>query len=162
MNNGETEPKDGVKMGIFGKIFPSHNDRELKKIYKTVDKVVALEDKFKAMSDDELKACTQNYIDRFADGESLDSLLPEAFATVREASDRVLGMRHFYVQLVGGVVLYQGRIAEMRTGEGKTLVATLAAYLKAITKQGVHVVTVNEYLASATQNGWARYINSSA
>lgn len=147
MNNGETEPKDGVKMGIFGKIFPSHNDRELKKIYKTVDKVVALEDKFKAMSDDELKACTQNYIDRFADGESLDSLLPEAFATVREASDRVLGMRHFYVQLVGGVVLYQGRIAEMRTGEGKTLVATLAAYLKAITKQGVHVVTVNEYLA---------------
>ncbi len=147
MDNGETEPKDGVKMGIFGKIFPSHNDRELKKIYKTVDKVVALEDKFKAMSDDELKACTQNYIDRFADGESLDSLLPEAFATVREASDRVLGMRHFYVQLVGGVVLYQGRIAEMRTGEGKTLVATLAAYLKAITKQGVHVVTVNEYLA---------------
>ncbi len=134
-------------MGLFRKLFPTHNDRELKKIYKIVDKVVALEEKFKAMSDDELKACTQNYVDRYQQGESLDSLLPEAFATVREASDRVLGMRHFYVQLVGGVVLYQGRIAEMRTGEGKTLVATLAAYLKAITKKGVHVVTVNEYLA---------------
>ena len=134
-------------MGIFGKLFPSHNDRELKKIYKTVDKVVALEEKFKAMSDEELKACTAQYMQRYEDGESLDSILPEAFATVREASDRVLGMRHFYVQLVGGVVLYQGRIAEMRTGEGKTLVATLAAYLKALTKQGVHVVTVNEYLA---------------
>ena len=134
-------------MGIFGKIFPSHNDRELKKIYKTVDKVVALEEKFKAMSDEELKACTKQYTDRIEQGESLDSLLPEAFATVREASDRVLGMRHFYVQLVGGVVLYQGRIAEMRTGEGKTLVATLAGYLKALAKKGVHVVTVNEYLA---------------
>ncbi|MDE6757881.1 MAG: preprotein translocase subunit SecA [Clostridia bacterium] len=134
-------------MGIFGKIFPSHNDRELKRINKTVDKVVALEDKFKAMSDDELKACTAQYMQRYQDGESLDSLLPEAFATVREASARVLGMRHFYVQLVGGVVLYQGRIAEMRTGEGKTLVATLAGYLKALAKQGVHVVTVNEYLA---------------
>ena len=134
-------------MGIFRKIFPSHNDRELKRIYKTVDKVVALEEKFKAMSDDELKACTSQYIERYQQGESLDSLLPEAFATVREASDRVLNMRHFYVQLVGGVVLYQGRIAEMRTGEGKTLVATLAGYLKALAKQGVHVVTVNEYLA---------------
>lgn len=134
-------------MGIFRKIFPSHNDRELKKIYKTVDRVVALEEQFKAMSDEDLRACTQNYIERFNGGESLDSLLPEAFATVREASDRTLGMRHFYVQLVGGVALYQGRIAEMRTGEGKTLVATLAAYLKAIEKKGVHVVTVNEYLA---------------
>ncbi|MDE6188887.1 MAG: DEAD/DEAH box helicase, partial [Clostridia bacterium] len=134
-------------MGILKKIFPSHNDRQLKKIYKIADKVVALEDKFKAMSDDELKACTQNFRDRYENGESLDSLLPEAFATVREASDRVLGMRHFYVQIVGGIVLYQGRIAEMRTGEGKTLVATLAVYLKAIEKKGVHVVTVNEYLA---------------
>lgn len=140
-------PKEGTEMGIFGKIFPSHNDRELKKIYKTVDKIVALEEKFKAMSDDELKACTVQYMQRYQEGESLDSLLPEAFATVREASDRVLGMRHFYVQLVGGVVLYQGRIAEMRTGEGKTLVATLAGYLKALAKKGVHVVTVNEYLA---------------
>lgn len=134
-------------MGILSKIFPSHNDRELKKIYKTVDKIVALEDTYKAMSDEELKACTQALMDRREQGESLDSLLVEAFATVREASDRVLGMRHFYVQLVGGVVLYQGRIAEMRTGEGKTLVATLAAYLKALDKKGVHIVTVNEYLA---------------
>lgn len=134
-------------MGLLGKIFPSHNDRELKRINKIVDKVEALEEKFKAMSDEELKACTQNYVERCAGGESLDSLLPEAFATVREASDRVLGMRHFRVQLIGGVVLYQGRIAEMRTGEGKTLVATLAAYLKAIEKKGVHIVTVNEYLA---------------
>ncbi|MDE5910852.1 MAG: DEAD/DEAH box helicase, partial [Clostridia bacterium] len=134
-------------MGLLGKIFPSHNDRELKKINKIVDKIEALEDKFKAMSDEELKACTQSYVERHQAGESLDSLLPEAFATVREASGRVLGMRHFRVQLIGGVVLYQGRIAEMRTGEGKTLVATLAAYLKAIDKKGVHVVTVNDYLA---------------
>lgn len=134
-------------MGLFGKIFPSHNDRELKKINKIVDKIEALEDKFKAMSDIELKACTQSYVERRQGGESLDSLLPEAFATVREASARVLGMRHFRVQLIGGVVLYQGRIAEMRTGEGKTLVATLAAYLKALDKKGVHIVTVNEYLA---------------
>ena len=134
-------------MGILSKIFLSHNDRELKRIYKTVDKVVALEDTYKAMSDDELKACTQALMQRREEGESLEALLPEAFATVREASDRVLGMRHFYVQLVGGVVLYQGRIAEMRTGEGKTLVATLAAYLKALDKKGVHIVTVNEYLA---------------
>ncbi|MDE5756952.1 MAG: preprotein translocase subunit SecA [Clostridia bacterium] len=134
-------------MGFLGKIFPSHNDRELKKINKIVDKIEALEDNFKAMSDEELKACTQSYVERRQAGESLDSLLPEAFATVREASRRVLGMRHFRVQLIGGVVLYQGRIAEMRTGEGKTLVATLAAYLKAIDKKGVHVVTVNDYLA---------------
>ena len=133
-------------MGLLSKLF-SHNERELKKINKLVDKIDALEDKFKAMSDEELKACTQNYVERRASGESLDSLLPEAFATVREASDRVLGMRHFRVQLIGGIVLYQGRIAEMRTGEGKTLVATLAAYLKALDKKGVHVVTVNEYLA---------------
>ncbi len=134
-------------MGLLGKIFPSHNDRELKKINKIVDKIEALEDKFKAMTDEELKSCTQSYVERRQAGESLDALLPEAFATVREASDRVLGMRHFRVQLIGGVVLYQGRIAEMRTGEGKTLVATLAAYLKAIDKKGVHVVTVNDYLA---------------
>ena len=139
--------KGRCNMGFLNKIFPSHNDRELKKINKIVDKIEALEDKFKAMSDDELKACTQSYVERRQQGESLDSLLPEAFATVREASGRVLGMRHFRVQLIGGVVLYQGRIAEMRTGEGKTLVATLAAYLKALDKKGVHVVTVNEYLA---------------
>ena len=134
-------------MGLFRKIFPSRNDRRLKKINKIVDKIEALADTFKAMTDEELQGCTQKYIDRYNEGESLDSLLPEAFATMREASERVLGMRHFRVQLIGGVVLYQGRIAEMRTGEGKTLVATLPAYLQAIAKKGVHIVTVNEYLA---------------
>ena len=134
-------------MGLFRKIFPSRNDRRLKKINKIVDKIEALADTFKAMTDEELQGCTQKYIDRYNEGESLDSLLPEAFATMREASERVLGMRHFRVQLIGGVVLYQGRIAEMRTGEGKTFVATLPAYLQAIAKKGVHIVTVNEYLA---------------
>lgn len=134
-------------MGLLRKIFPSRNDRRLKKINKIVDKIEALADTFKAMTDEELQGCTQKYIDRYNEGESLDSLLPEAFATMREASERVLGMRHFRVQLIGGVVLYQGRIAEMRTGEGKTLVATLPAYLQAIAKKGVHIVTVNEYLA---------------
>ena len=140
-------PKVGSDMGLFRKIFPSRNDRRLKKINKIVDKIEALSDTFKAMTDEELQGCTQKYIDRYNEGESLDSLLPEAFATMREASERVLGMRHFRVQLIGGVVLYQGRIAEMRTGEGKTLVATLPAYLQAIAKKGVHIVTVNEYLA---------------
>ncbi len=140
-------PKVGSDMGLFRKIFPSRNDRRLKKINKIVDKIEALADTFKAMTDEELQGCTQKYIDRYNEGESLDSLLPEAFATMREASERVLGMRHFRVQLIGGVVLYQGRIAEMRTGEGKTLVATLPAYLQAIAKKGVHIVTVNEYLA---------------
>lgn len=138
--------KGRYNMGLFRKIFPSLNDRRLKKIKKIVDKIEAMGDTFKAMSDEELQGCTQKYIDRFNAGESLDSLLPEAFATVREASDRVLGMRHFPVQLMGGIVLYQGRIAQMSTGEGKTLVATLAAYLKAIEKKGVHIVTVNDYL----------------
>ena len=140
-------PKVGSDMGLFRKIFPSRNDRRLKKINKIVDKIEALADTFKAMTDEELQGCTQKYIDRYNEGESLDSLLPETFATMREASERVLGMRHFRVQLIGGVVLYQGRIAEMRTGEGKTLVATLPAYLQAIAKKGVHIVTVNEYLA---------------
>ncbi len=140
-------PKVGSDMGLFRKIFPSRNDRRLKKINKIVDKIEALADTFKAMTDEEIQGCTQKYIDRYNEGESLDSLLPEAFATMREASERVLGMRHFRVQLIGGVVLYQGRIAEMRTGEGKTLVATLPAYLQAIAKKGVHIVTVNEYLA---------------
>lgn len=131
----------------LSKLFPSYNDRELKKINKIVDKIEALEEEFKQKTDEELRACTQKYIERVAEGESLDSLLPEAFATVREASARILNMRHFRVQLIGGVVLFQGRIAEMRTGEGKTLVATLPAYLAALTKKGVHIVTVNEYLA---------------
>ena len=134
-------------MGILSALFPNKDARELKKLKKTADKVVALEPKFQAMSDEELVACTQSYKDRYAAGEKLDDLLPEAFATVREASWRVLGMKHFYVQIIGGIVLHQGRIAELKTGEGKTLVATLPAYLNALTGDGMHIVTVNEYLA---------------
>ena len=134
-------------MGFLSKIFPDHNERELRKVRKIADKVVALEDKFKAMTDEELAACTESYKRRYAEGETLDQLLPEAFATVREASTRVLGLRHFYVQIMGGIVLHEGRIAEMRTGEGKTLVATLPAYLNALTGEGMQIVTVNEYLA---------------
>lgn len=130
-------------MGLFG----NANERALKKIRKIADKVVALEERFKVMSDDELRAMTALFKERYAGGESLDDLLPEAYATVREASARVLGMRHFYVQIMGGIVLHQGRIAEMKTGEGKTLVATLPAYLNAIRGEGVHIVTANEYLA---------------
>lgn len=132
---------------MLSKIFPNYNDKQLKKIGKIVDKVEELEAKFQAMSDDELRECTQSYRDRYNNGESLDALLPEAFATVREASMRVLQMKHYRVQLIGGVVLHQGKIAEMRTGEGKTLVATLAAYLNAIPGKGTHIVTVNDYLA---------------
>ncbi|WP_284125197.1 preprotein translocase subunit SecA [Parerythrobacter aestuarii] len=128
-------------------IFGSSNDRYVKSIGKVVDQVNALEEQVKALSDDELKAQTQKFRDQLADGKTLDDILPEAFATVREASIRVLGMRHFDVQLVGGVVLHRGEISEMKTGEGKTLVATLATYLNAIEGKGVHVVTVNDYLA---------------
>src|SRR5690606_25034711 len=113
----------------------------------TVARVNALEPDMQALSDDALRAKTDEFRQRHADGESLDQLLPEAFAVVREAGRRVLGMRHFDVQLIGGIVLHQGRIAEMRTGEGKTLVATLAAYLNALSGKGVHVITVNDYLA---------------
>ncbi len=130
-------------MGLFG----NENKAQVKKLKKIADKVVALEEKYKAYTDDELKACTQDFKDRYANGESLMDLLPEAYAVCREASDRVLKMRHFYVQILGGIALHQGRIAEMATGEGKTLVATLPAYLNALTGLGVHVVTVNEYLA---------------
>ena len=134
-------------MGILSTLFPSRDERELKKLKKTADKVIALAPKFEAMTDEELTGCTALYKERYAAGETLDSLLPEAFATVIEASSRVLGMRHFYVQIIGGIVLHQGRIAEMKTGEGKTLVATLPAYLNALTGNGMHIVTVNEYLA---------------
>ena len=134
-------------MGILSSIFPDRNERELRKVRKIADKVVALEDKFKAMTDEELAACTEKYKKRYAEGETLDQLLPEAFATVREASTRVLGLRHFYVQIMGGIVLHEERIAEMRTGEAKTLVATLPAYLNALTGEGMQIVTVNEYLA---------------
>ena len=134
-------------MGLFESVFGTHSSRELKKINPTVAKINALEPEFKALSDEELRGKTDIFKKRLADGETLDDILPEAFATVREASRRVLGMRHFDCQLVGGIVLHQGRIAEMKTGEGKTLVATLPAYLNALTGNGVHIVTVNDYLA---------------
>ena len=134
-------------MGLMTKLFGTYSDRELKAIYPLVDKVEALEDEYRALTDAQLRAKTDEFKERYAQGESLDDLLPEAFATVREAADRVLGLRPYRVQLVGGVVLHQGRIAEMKTGEGKTLVATLPAYLNALTGKGVHIVTVNDYLA---------------
>ncbi len=132
---------------VLTKIFGSKNDRELKRIRPTVERINELEPRFQALSDDELKAMTPRFKERLEAGEPLDDLLPEAFATVREAARRVLGMRHFDVQLIGGVVLHEGKIAEMKTGEGKTLVATLPVYLNALTGRGVHVVTVNDYLA---------------
>ena len=135
------------RMGLFDKLFGSYSDRELKRITPIADKIEALADEYAAKSDDELRLKTEEFKERLAAGETLDDLLPEAFATVREASWRVLGMRPFRVQLIGGIVLHQGRIAEMKTGEGKTLVAVLPAYLNALTGEGVHIVTVNDYLA---------------
>lgn len=132
---------------MFEKIIGSYSDRELKRIAPLVDKIEALEPEIKALSDEQLKAKTPEFKKRLENGETLDDILPEAFAVVREASVRVLGLRHFKVQLIGGIVLHQGRIAEMKTGEGKTLVATLPVYLNALTGKGVHVVTVNDYLA---------------
>ena len=129
------------------KLFGTHSSHELKKIYPIADKVDALEEAYKKLSDAELRAKTDEFKARYQNGESLDDLLPEAFATCREAAWRVLGMRHYRVQVIGGIVLHQGRIAEMKTGEGKTLVATLPAYLNALTGKGVHIVTVNDYLA---------------
>ncbi len=129
------------------KFFGTHSQRELKMITPLVDKVESLRPQMQALSDEELRAKTQEYKNRYANGESLDDLLPEAFATVREAAKRVLNMEHYRVQMIGGVILHQGRIAEMRTGEGKTLVSTLPAYLNALAGEGVHIVTVNDYLA---------------
>ena len=132
---------------LVKKLVGSKNDRELKRMQPLVDKINSLESNFAAQSDAELANQTSLFRQRFAAGESLDSLLPEAFAVVREAGKRVLGMRHFDMQLIGGMVLHSGKIAEMKTGEGKTLVATLPAYLNALTGKGVHVITVNDYLA---------------
>ena len=140
-------------MSLITKIFGTYSERELKQIYPIADKIEALEPEYKAMTDAQLTAKTAEFKGRLANGETLDDILPEAFATVREASVRVLGMRPFRVQLVGGIVLHQGRIAEMKTGEGKTLVATLPAYLNALTGKGVHVITVNDYLAKY-QSEW--------
>ena len=134
-------------MGLLTKIFGTYSDHELKKIYPIADQIEALEEEYKALTDAQLQAKTAEFKERLHNGETTDDILPEAFATVREAADRVLGMRPYRVQLIGGIVLHQGRIAEMKTGEGKTLVATLPAYLNALTGKGVHIVTVNDYLA---------------
>ncbi len=134
-------------MGLFEKVFGTHSEKELKKIYPIVDKIEALDESMQALSDEELQAKTAEFKKRLADGETLDDILVEAYAVVREAAARVLNMKHYRVQLIGGIILHQGRIPEMRTGEGKTLVCTLPAYLNALEGKGVHVVTVNEYLA---------------
>ena len=140
-------------MGLFTKIFGTRSQRELKKIQPTVDKILALEEEYKALSEEALRGKTAVFKERLAQGETLDDLLPEAFAAIREAADRVLGLRPYPVQLIGGIILHQGRIAEMKTGEGKTLVAILPCYLNALAGRGVHVVTVNEYLAKY-QSEW--------
>ena len=140
-------------MGIFDKLFGTRSQREIKKLQPIVDKILAMEDSYRQLSEEALKGKTAEFKQRYADGETLDDLLPEAFAAIREASDRVIGLRPYPVQLLGGIVLHQGRIAEMKTGEGKTLVAILPCYLNALTGDGVHVVTVNDYLAKY-QSEW--------
>ena len=140
-------------MGLFDKLFGTRSQREIKKIQPTVDKILALENTYKNLSEEALRGKTAEFKNRLAQGETLDDILPEAFATIREAADRVLGLRPYPVQLIGGIVLHQGRIAEMKTGEGKTLVAILPCYLNALTGRGVHVVTVNDYLAKY-QSEW--------
>ena len=132
---------------LLKKVFGSRNDRLIKQYFQTVGTINALEASFAALTDAELRAKTEEFKQRIVDGTILDALLPEAFAVVREASKRVLAMRHFDVQLIGGMALHEGKIAEMRTGEGKTLMATLPAYLNALAGKGVHLVTVNDYLA---------------
>ncbi|MBT8122355.1 MAG: preprotein translocase subunit SecA, partial [Gammaproteobacteria bacterium] len=136
-----------MALNIIQKLFGSRNDRQLKRMSRVVARINDLEPDLKALSDEALRGRTDEFRARLAAGESMDDLLPEAFATVREASVRVLDMRHFDVQIIGGMVLHDGKIAEMRTGEGKTLVATLPAYLNALSGDGVHIVTVNDYLA---------------
>ncbi len=134
-------------MGLLQKIFGTHSENELKRIYPIADAIEALEPQMQNLSDGELRNKTKEFKERLAQGETLDDLLPEAFAAVREAAYRALGMKHYRVQLIGGIILHQGRIAEMKTGEGKTLVSTLPAYLNALTGEGVNIVTVNDYLA---------------
>ena len=135
-------------MGLLESIFGTYSSRELKRINPIAQKVCDLEEKYAALSDSQLSGMTQKFKDRLQNGETLDDILPDAFAACREAAWRVLGMKHYPVQIIGGIVLHQGRIAEMRTGEGKTLVATLPAYLNALSGNGVHIVTVNDYLAT--------------
>ena len=146
-------------MGIFSAIFGNYSKKELKRIEPIKDKVLSLEEKYASMSDEELKAQTPELKSRLKNGETLDDILPDAFAVCREASFRVLGMKHFPVQIIGGIVLHQGRIAEMKTGEGKTLVATLPAYLNALTGNGVHIVTVNDYLAKRDSEWMGKVYN---
>ena len=134
-------------MGLFDKLVGSYSEREIKRILPLTNRVLALEETYAALDDAALRAMTETFKERIAQGESLENLLPDAFAVCREAAWRVLGMKHFPVQVTGGIVLHQGRIAEMKTGEGKTLVATLPAYLNALSGSGVHIVTVNDYLA---------------
>ena len=148
--------------GLLKKIFGSRNDRLLKQYNQIVKRINALEPSLQGLSDEALRAKTDEFRQRHANGESLDDLLPEAFAVVREAGKRVLGMRHFDVQMIGGMVLHFGKIAEMRTGEGKTLVGTLPAYLNAISGKGVHVITVNDYLATRDSEWMGRCTVSSA
>ena len=134
-------------MGFLQSIFGNYSEKELKRIDPLLKKVLSYEDEYRALSDEALRRKTDEFKERLSQGETLDDILPEAFAVCREAGDRVLGMRHFPVQILGGIVLHQGRISEMKTGEGKTLVATLPAYLNALSGLGVHIVTVNDYLA---------------
>src|SRR5690349_16109684 len=141
---------------LLTKIVGTQNDRELKRLRPRVAEINAFEESIKLLSDDQLRGKTAEFRARLANGETLDALLPEAFAVVREAGRRVLQMRHYDVQLIGGMVLHNGKIAEMRTGEGKTLVATLPVYLNALAGQGVHVVTVNDYLAQRDANWMGR------
>ena len=138
-------------MGIIKKLF-DHEYKELKKFGQLADKVEALDEEYQKMSDKDLQAKTQEFKDRLANGETLDDILPEAFATVREAAYRVIGLKPFRVQIIGGIALHYGNIAEMKTGEGKTLVATMPSYLNALTGEGVHIITVNEYLADRDAN----------
>ena len=128
-------------------LFKTYSEKEVKRVKPIVEKINSLEEEFQKLTDEQLRGKTAEFKKQLEEGKTLDDILPEAFATVREASKRVLGMRHFDVQLIGGIILHQGRIAEMKTGEGKTLVATLPVYLNALTGKGVHVITVNDYLA---------------
>ena len=145
--------------GFSGEIFGTHSENELKRIYPIVDRIEALEPEMKALSDAELKKRQESLKNDLKEGETLDDILPEAYAVVREGAYRSMGMRHYRVQLIGGIILHQGRIAEMRTGEGKTLVSTLPAYLNALEEKGVHIVTVNDYLAKRDAEWMGKVMN---
>ena len=147
-------------MGLIQKVFGTHSQHELKRIYPIVDHIEALEPEMQKLSDEELRDKTREYKERYAKAETLDDLLPEAFATVREAAVRSIGMKHNRVQLIGGIVLHQGGIAEMKTGEGKTLVSTLPAYLNALTGEGVPSSQSTITWQSVTLSGWGKYMNS--